>query len=140
MYRHFRLFITKVGLIISNGILHFDLADQTFGGGSLASEHALGLQGRRAIFCNVLLVSLRAGARDQQFGEIPLGCMASLIMPATCNCLPHVGKAIPAEGLALNDLSIDTNACRMGTRPPPPGYSSMNLWSGSSLSQLVPCS
>ena len=29
-----------------------------------------------------------------------------LKLPATCNCLPHVGKEIPAEGLALTDLSI----------------------------------
>ena len=56
---------------------------------------------------------------------------------ATCNCLPHVGKEIPAEGLALTDLSIDTNACRRGTKPPPPGFSSMHLWSGCSLSQLA---
>ena len=37
-------------------------------------------------------------------------------LPATCNFHPHVGKVIPAEGLALTDLSI-FNYTRMRCLP-----------------------
>ena len=70
---------------------------------------------------------------------------------ATCNCLPHAGKEISAEGQVLNFISRleeistgdmgnlhTTNAYRIGAIPQPPGYRSMDLWSGSSLSQACP--
>ena len=38
-------------------------------------------------------------------------------LPATCNCHPHVGKVIPAEGLALTDLSVSIYVPDCGASP-----------------------
>ena len=79
-------------------------------------------------FYRLALYSPSKGVSDWQFSAILFECMASLIialsrcsamavpkqqdmacdkgvskLPATCNCHPHVGKVIPAEGLVLTD-------------------------------------
>ena len=38
-------------------------------------------------------------------------------LPATCNCHPHVGKVIPAEGLVLTDLSVSIYVPDCGASP-----------------------
>ena len=38
-------------------------------------------------------------------------------LQATCNCQPHVGKVIPAEGLVLTDLSVSNYVSDCGASP-----------------------
>ena len=38
-------------------------------------------------------------------------------LPATCNCHPHVGKVIPAEGLVLTALSVSNYVPDCGASP-----------------------